>query len=97
MRAQLSTAEKITDPTAEASPWECPDFQSRNHAKEEDECFIVPVEDALMGPGHVARKLIEDAGAESFALNRSHICFVSLCILSYRASVANSYATTATQ
>jgi hypothetical protein len=79
MRTQQANAENDTGPAAEPSLRELLDLQTRNQAKEEDACVIVPLEDAMRGPGHVAWKLIQDAKTDSFAFNDEQILLIALC------------------
>ena len=58
-------------------------LQTRNQAKEEDACVMVPLEDALKGPGHVAWKLIQDTkeqSTDSFVFNDEQILLIALCV-----------------
>ena len=82
MRAQQATLENSADANTEPSLRELLDLHTRNEAKEEDACVVVPLEDALKGPGHVAWKLIQDAknqSADSFAFNDEQILLIALC------------------
>ena len=54
MRMQQASADNSTTHTLEPSLRELLDLQTRNQAKEDDACVMVPLEDALKGPGHVA-------------------------------------------
>ena len=60
MPTQQANADNNTEPTAEPSLRELLDLQTRNRAKEEDECVTVPFEDARTGAEHLAWKLIQD-------------------------------------
>ena len=79
---QLST-ESNADITSEPSLRELLNLQTRKQAEEEYACVIVPLEDALKGPGRVAWKLIEDTkeqSTDSFVFNDEQILLIALCV-----------------
>ena len=74
-----SVQEDATEPSIE----NVMDLHLRNRAREEEACMTVPLEDAVQGPGHVARKLIQDARnhpTESIDFNEEQLLVIALCI-----------------
>ena len=58
-------------------------LQQRNQAKEDQACTMVPLDDILKGPGHVARKLILEAKnrpSDPIAFNAEQVLVISLCV-----------------
>ena len=55
----------------------------RNEHKENDICFNLPLEDVLLGPGHVAWKLMQDLRADTdhgFEFNEEQILVIAFSI-----------------
>ena len=83
MRSQQAGGENNVETEAEPSLRDLLHLHTRNQSKAEDACVVVPLEDALKGPGHVAWKLIQDAkkqSTDSFSFNDEQILLIALCI-----------------
>ena len=59
------------------------DLMRRNQEKDDEVCVAVPLEDALLGPGHVARKLIQKAAEDpqgKVVFNEEQILVIALMV-----------------
>ena len=55
----------------------------RDRARDDAACMMVPLEDAVQGPGHVGWKLMQDAKnhpTESIDFNEEQLLVIALCI-----------------
>ena len=70
---------KASEDGEEASIEHLEQLRCRNQSRDDEACVVVPLEDALKGPGHVARKLIEDIKNDStndFQFNNEQIVII---------------------
>ena len=83
LRVQEQSRDTRLGDDAEPSVEDIIELQLRNQAKDDEACVIVPLEDALKGPGHVAWKLIQDCKSDStdaVEFNAEQILVIALCI-----------------
>ena len=71
MRTQQPGSESITGSSAEFNIEDIQNLFFRNDEKEQAVCVTVPLDDALLGPGHVAWKLIQDIKNDSTMISNS--------------------------
>jgi hypothetical protein len=83
LRTHQQGDDKLPQDATEPSIEQLHLLQSRNEAKDQEDCVLVPLEDALRGPGHVAWKLIQDIKedpANDFEFNEEQILVIALQI-----------------
>ncbi len=83
MRTQQQGNERLAEDVAEPDVEQLHQLHWRNQTKDQETCVVVPLEDALQGPGHVAWKLIQDIKNDStnnFEFNGEQILVIALQI-----------------
>ena len=82
MQTQQQSRDNSPQDMAEPSIEHILQLHGRNQDKDKEACVMVPLDDALKGPGHVAWKLIQDIkndATNDFEFNEEQILVIALC------------------
>ena len=83
MRSQQKGIRSAQENVTELKIEDIMDLHFRNNARDDEVCKVVPLEEAMKGPGHVAKKLVEDAKnhpTNRIEFNEEQLLVIALCV-----------------